>query len=289
LARFSERIGVEKSRVVVQIDSMDDRLRVDLWNVVHTHFVDSVDKVYFKAGSTPEWVRHLWKDHLGWPLHRLPVYWYDVVRFLYKAFTERGWNSVYEFIETLANAPMETSTMHARPDLNAFVAECNRVLELNLSGYRFVGSVLVPITNSYEITSVESVMGLTGALSPVGEHLQRAASLLGDKQSPDYRNSMKESISAVESLCGLITGKRHRSLGDALKEVEKQGIVEMHPALKGGFEKIYGYTSDADGIRHGMVEESTADVEHATFMLVACSAFVNYLVQKSTKAEIDLS
>jgi len=46
------------------------------------------------------------------------------------------------------------------------------------------------------------------------------------------------------------------------------------------FDKLYGYTSDADGIRHALLEEVTLDFDDAKFMLVACSAFVNYIRAK---------
>lgn len=59
--------------------------------------------------------------------------------------------------------------------------------------------------------------------------------------------------------------------------------TETHPALSGAFNKPYGYTSNADGIRHAMLEDSTVDQADAMLMLVACSAFVNCLTAKSAK------
>ena len=43
----------------------------------------------------------------------------------------------------------------------------------------------------------------------------------------------------------------------------------------------YGYTSDQGGIRHALLEESNIDEAEAKFMMVACSAFVNFCVQRS--------
>jgi hypothetical protein len=45
---------------------------------------------------------------------------------------------------------------------------------------------------------------------------------------------------------------------------------------------MYGYTSDAEGIRHALLEEPTLEQADAIFMLVTCSAFVNYLRAKLT-------
>lgn len=76
----------------------------------------------------------------------------------------------------------------------------------------------------------------------------------------------------------------HATLGPALSAVDKK--AKLHPSLKEAFQKLYGYTSDAQGIRHALMDEPTLDVEDAKFMLVSCSAFVNYLVVKAQKAGI---
>jgi hypothetical protein len=102
--------------------------------------------------------------------------------------------------------------------------------------------------------------------------------MLADRKAPDYRNSIKESISAVESLCNLITEDNKATLGKALKKLDDK--VALHRCLKNAFDSLYGYTSDADGIRHALLEESNLEFEDAKFMLVACSAFINYLKAK---------
>ena len=62
-----------------------------------------------------------------------------------------------------------------------------------------------------------------------------------------------------------------------MKHLEDSG-VKIHPALKGAFSKLYGYTSDASGVRHaGELGGKDSTFEEAKFMLVSCCAFVNYL------------
>ena len=105
----------------------------------------------------------------------------------------------------------------------------------------------------------------------------KALSLISDRDHPDYSNSIKESITAVEVVCEIIIDKQ-ATLGDALTELEKQGVV-IHPALKSAFSKLYGYTSDAAGIRHaGQLDGKDATFDEAKYMLISCSAFVNYLI-----------
>ena len=93
-----------------------------------------------------------------------------------------------------------------------------------------------------------------------------------------------ESISAVEAISKVISGDSKAELGQTLKLIENN--IGLHPALKKGFLAIYGYTSDADGIRHAMINEPKCDFEDAKYMLVSCSAFINYLIMKATKARI---
>jgi hypothetical protein len=75
---------------------------------------------------------------------------------------------------------------------------------------------------------------------------------------PDYRNCVKESISAVESAARQIAGEGAK-LADALAALERKGVT-LHPALKKGFLRLYGYTSDDDGIRHAILDEPTAAI-----------------------------
>ena len=83
----------------------------------------------------------------------------------------------------------------------------------------------------------------------------------------------------MEAQCRILLGGDQVSLGQALKLIEKRGLT-LHPALKGAFEKLYGFTSNADGIRHGGIKPSDVDQDLAKFMLISCSAFVNYLISK---------
>jgi hypothetical protein len=87
-------------------------------------------------------------------------------------------------------------------------------------------------------------------------------------------------------LSKIVSGLPKATLGPALSAVEKK--TALHTVLKEAFQKLYGYTSDAQGIRHALMDETTLDMEDAKFMLVSCSAFVNYLVVKAQKAGIKL-
>jgi hypothetical protein len=124
-------------------------------------------------------------------------------------------------------------------------------------------------------------------LKGVSIHLTEALRKLSDRKSPDYRNSIKEAISAVEAICQKITNDQNAELGKALKILRTK--LNIHGALEQGFTKIYGYTSDGDGIRHAMMDEANLDQEDALYMLISCSAFINYLISKANKAGLQLT
>ena len=104
------------------------------------------------------------------------------------------------------------------------------------------------------------------------------------QEAPDCRNSIKESISAIESVCKILSGLSNTALSPALNAIEEK--TKLNPRLKEVFQKLYGYTSGAQGIRHALIEEPTIDFEDAKFILVLYSAFVNYMVVRAQKAGI---
>lgn len=280
---FSQRKGLKPVKSVIQIDSMDEDLRNGLWNTLCIfYWVLLNSKEYGYLISNYEKMnllfKRLWHLYFKWPLDTLDDYWPTTHQQIKDIFFNFKWDEVYSFIEFVASN-------HPDDDWNSkFTDACNEVLERELSAYRFVGDEITQITSEEEISEIEEALEVP--LKPVNTHLKTALDLLANRKSPDYRNSIKESISAVESICKLIASKDKATLGSALKEIDKK--VELHPALKKAFESLYGYTSDAKGIRHALMDESDLDFEDAKFMLVSCSAFINYLVVKSSKAGIKL-
>ena len=189
---------------------------------------------------------------------------------------------MYDFVEFLPNAWQE----QYRDTNSRFVRACNSVLEREMSAWRFSGTTLTRITSEEELTAIDDARKLPKSFGVVQEHLDTALRLMSDRQTPDYRNSIKESISAVEGFCSLLAGQDKADLNAALKVIEKK--VQLHGALKSAFNSLYGYTSGANGIRHALLEESDLSFEDAKFMLVACAAFVNYLRAVASRAELKI-
>lgn len=173
----------------------------------------------------------------------------------------------------------EQYSLIVAPVINAF----NIRFEKFLVGYRFIEQKLVPMDNEIDIEAIERAREESRHFSGAHSHLKRASDLLADRKQPDYSNSVKESISAVESVVKAITEKN--TLGDGLKHLRSRG-VEIHPVLEAAWLKMYGWTSDADGIRHAGIEPATTEQAIAKYMLVTCSAYVTYLIETARQAQI---
>lgn len=162
--------------------------------------------------------------------------------------------------------------------------EFNRILEEEVSAYRILDGMVIPITSKSELSTIEEAINIE--YESVKTHISKALTLYADRKKPDYENSIKESISAVESMCCIITGLTGgtATLGKALKKLKDNG-VHIHSAMESSFLSLYGYTSDENGIRHGGIDFTNAPSEDAKYMLVSCSAFVNYLMEKWRKVK----
>ncbi len=276
---FSQRKGIKSIKSVIQVDGMDDDLRNDLWNALTVSYWDNISKYLISYFPDMEiLIKKIWVDHFKQPLDTLENTWSKTYKIIRKIFYNYEWNEVYDFIEFIVYS------YPYKDDNQDFMDLCNSFLERELSAYRFIGGKIIQITSEEEISEIEEALEISKPLTAVNTHLKTALDLLADRKSPNYRNSIKESISAVEAICNMITKEKNTTLGQALKKIENE--VSLHSALKSAFSSLYGYTSDADGIRHALLDEPNLYFEDAKFMLVSCSTFINYLIIKASKAGI---
>lgn len=272
---FSKRKGLTPFRDTIQKEGMDDALRHGLWNAVHLCIWQKIRysdyHQTFRSANVYGLFQHYWHNLFKLPLDNLPGHLDSAHQRVREHFFKCKWYEAYDFIEfTAQNCPNDLK--------DEYVEFCNHILEKELSAYRFVDSQLTDITSEEEIESIEAAIGSTAKYLGANKHIRTALGFLSDRKTPDYRNSIKESISAVESLCISITGDPKATLGTALNTIERSH--QLHPAFKKALSNLYGYTSDSDGIRHALLEESSISYSDAKFMLVACSAFINYVLGK---------
>jgi hypothetical protein len=265
-------MGYTSVRDSLERESLAPETYTGLWNVLDMSLFQRVSQSGNSLNSHPEFkalTNALWFDFFKWPLDTIPdLRASRVVDALRKWYMSALWYEVLDFVEFVAGRYSDANVGGRIRDGS------NLILEREMAAYRFVGGYITEITSSDEIEAVETA--LNSVKQGPKTHLNAALTLLSDKSNPDYRNSIKESISAVEGVVNELAGTTNKSLGDALKKID----VPLHPALDSALNKLYGYTSDAQGIRHALMDEPDLDFADAKFMLVTCSAFVNLLLAK---------
>ena len=270
---FSLRNGYQKSKAI-KTRRLEEACQNRLWNVLYDFISDNDECItYFPI------VNYI-IDHLGEIKISAPAYIKNTISIIQDHFFKK-WYKSFDVIEMFLTSVYENTNLLPQKAIeytNAF----NKVLEEEKSGYRFLENKAVPITNSSELELLEEV--IHSEFESVNIHFKKAIECYSDRTFPDYENSIKESISAVEAMCCIITGidGSNSTLGKTLKKLKDKGVY-VHSALESAFSSMYGYTSDENGIRHGGIDFTNAHEEDAKYMLLSCSAFVNYLIAKLSK------
>jgi hypothetical protein len=279
--RFSQKIGKTPVRDQIQIEGVDTKLENKIWNSVLVDFFNKIKTSRYnnEESDLGNILKHIWVEFFEERIDEIPkfntgqVYTTGVMDYIKAWFFRAAWYEKYDFIEFLSK--IDNKALHIE-----FSKKINIVLSKEMSGYRIVDEHIVQITSNEEIQEIEKALMSSSKYESVTIHLSTALELLSNRENPDYRNSIKESISAVESLCIIITDDSNATLGKALVQIEKN--YQIHGALKSAFSALYGYTSDSSGIRHALLEDDiSVNQEDALFMLVSCSAFINYLRKKT--------
>ena len=276
---FSDEKGFADINHQLQLNEFDDRTRMILSNRLFTAL-----EIFFsdKNGRSRYDSRQLSHLFCGSILSEVFMertalaeghvfVWRAVFDRIHDVIMNAPYNEVLDimwFISSWLKCQMETI-------FPIFCKMINDTFETECVGYRFVDGRIVAITDQEEIDTIEkaTLSGFVGCRT----HISNAVGFLADREKKDYKNCVKESISAVEAECNLING-RAGTLKEILNELEKNKKVNIHPALREAFIKLYGYTGDGKGIRHaGQIGGENASFAEAEFMLISCSAFVNYL------------
>ena len=276
MALFSERYGyVKPSEVIIR-----ERITPEIQNAICSCF-DRLEK-RISQDEYKQINRYLWVYFLNKREHDFDItkqWWYKVATHCFLA-DDLEWYIILDLVEFVVKYIFKNSTSSNIYYLKNFVNDLNsEIARLNYA-YRIVDQEIVEITSEEEIKTVETALSESGVT--VSHHLNEALKLLSKRPEPDSRNSIKESISAVEAFCREKTGEN--TLGKALDKLESNGIV-IHKMLKDAIEKLYAYTNQKDtGIRHALMEDDgkyIPSLDEAIFMLVTCSSFINYLGKKA--------
>ena len=274
---FSQAQGYENVPVPLALEELSEEARIKLWDILafSTWSRDIDGSWYWKSPN-------VWIDIFQWlhseffvrPLDEFTMDSNRLVSFYRDLILEEDelpFNKVFDLFQMIMRHPLCS---------DVFISEVAEIFKQCQLAY--VVDTKQPITILPAATKQEgeaiigAIMELREAgLSGAEVHLRTAGEFIN---GGDWAGSVRESIHAVESVARQLGPKSSNTLPDALKSLQRSS-GRLHPALKDGFEKLYAYTSDEEGIRHSLMDnaESSVGQDEAVFMLGACASFASYL------------
>ncbi|RIE06624.1 AbiJ-NTD4 domain-containing protein [Candidatus Cryosericum terrychapinii] len=282
---FTQRYGLAPVPALLSFSDVSK----DLWN----DLFNTLQIACSKEAEQGNLGQDIWTHFLHEPLGRIPRsdFSYKVSTTMVIEHVRYDWESqqrgylycprhrVYDLVEFVY------ASQHSDSIREALQTAVNLDLKRDFASVSMIDGLIVPISDDEQRHTLEIAM--QGPLPEVYAQLHNALAFLADREKPAYGDSIKNAISAVESLCKRVVKNQKATLGDALKELKKAGVT-IHPSLERAFGELYGYTSDKPGIRHALMGSDDTDQEDARYMLVTCSAFINYLMVKAGKVKIRL-
>ena len=275
---FSEVHGYDQLPEPLKLEDVPETARVQIWNVIYRHVgLGDKDLMLSVMGITSPWKAIFQTVHdriLGRPLDDLqlgsPT---DFAGQYRRIIRDLPFNKLFDALQVIMR----------HPDCpREFVEDISDCFLRNRLAYCVsvapIPTIFPAVTPEQAEATKRSLVDLDAAgLTPASNHLQKASECINDG---DYAGCVRDSIHAVESVARRLDPKASKSLGAALKSMRKG--VGLHPALESAFLKLYGYSSDEEGVRHSLVlkEMSLVGLEEAVFMFSACASFCSYLWQK---------
>ena len=276
---FREEIKALLNEVILQYDERYiDYKSVDFFRDIFINFF---------GGNYEQFLKKVHKFHKY--IIRNKIY-YDiillekdfVVNFLFNFLDNCKFFRLFDLLEKLINSQKQLNLYAHNYNANnrIFGDVLKELFEKHHLSYTIYNGKIQPIGSEFEGKTYVAALDETKDKGQLGahSHLLKAGEQINHQK---WADSVRESISAVESVCRKIVGGKKVTLGSALKEIEKN--YPLHPAFKKALSELYGFTSDENGIRHSLLDKSTAAVDEADalFMLGACSSFVSYLLSRT--------
>jgi hypothetical protein len=272
---FAQAEGVEPLPSQLKIGELSEQLRAVLWAAVHDSLLQSINR-YNREIEDP-WYdilidKHVYRDYQAKDMFDGEAS--NAHSNVKQIFTTGSYIKVFDFIQWVLR--------HGnRPP--GFADDIGEALKIGRAAYAiFDGDTIVPIASEAEAKNLRQAFVDLAATEFGGARAQLRNA--GEKLTAgDFSGSVRDSIHAVEAVARLLEPSAN-TLDPALAKLKKK--VAVHPALAQGFGKLYGYTSDQQGIRHALVDGPGAAVDEsdALYMLGACAAFVSYLINKARNA-----
>ena len=271
---FSQVHGLAEMPTQLVHKQLSRELRAHLWRVIYPSMLSCRTVKVQRYVLTGRWmtllidyhveVNHAFVDDVTNGFEKN-------IEFVKELIQKGPYNKIFDFLQFFLRKAYLFDDL--REDIEYVLIDCR-------SAYRLVdGDTIVPLGSEQEMATVVKAFSDLQATEFNGAraHLKSAAHAL---TSGNFSDSIRESIHAVDGVARSLAPSA-RDLAPALSALRDKGYI--HPAMRDGFAKLYGYTSDEKGVRHALIEDANSKVTEtdAIYMLGSCAAFVSYLIGKS--------
>jgi len=304
-----------EAKLKKNLKGMTPELRTAIWNEIYRLFVKNYNltqEVFYK-----NWVEKLkdekfyedflfkiWSEIINKDVQEIKLlsindFGFIVLEKALKLFKDEyyklPWFKVYDAIELitfLLQKEMENIlndpvlSIHRLKIINfynSWLEDINSALKRNFAPYRLLKEgLVVPITNETEIKTIEEALKKSyGKFAPVYEHLKKSIKFFSHRENPDYENTIKEAVSALESLANILLNRKGRSLTALHQKLASEFNLPKFVELQ--IKELYNWASNSP-IRHGTGEKpNVIGQEEAYLILVQTSALINYLLSKAER------
>lgn len=277
---FSERHGYTRPSEVLIVGDVPQEISIAISSAL-TRLMQTMDKsiVGGYTSQADELGQYIWTHLMGKSLMDYQTSFHEgresIAQWIQAKDTE--WFRKLDLIEFVL-ARVESAMLREQ-----FINELTERFESLGFGYRILNGYVVDTVSEPELKAIDDAIFKSRKV--ISNHIAKALELHTKRPKGDYVNSIKESISAVEAMVRLDTGELN--FKDAVKALKKKGI-QLQPRMEEALIKLYAYTNQPDtGIRHPLMETDSEYVPtsaESLYMLITCSALVNYIKTKKASA-----
>lgn len=278
-------MGIDPAPSIIQIDSMDTRLRREVWDTLWLHILHHPE-------SYSSELKHL-AGVSDWHFDKYIAVLRDVFDATMKEAFESRIFKINQKIEEAVLDPdvtydwcceiieifLEGTSADQVPILQTTTKILNEIFERHLFGYRLIEGQLVPVTDAIEIESIEDSSKIPFAAAQ--DHFKKSLTILSERNSPDPANAIKEAITGLESLLAELVPEAGNDFSRRVQTLGQK--YEIHQAMTSSWKSLYGYASSKPGARHGGAIVGNFTVDEAKSVVVTVSSIMNYIISLDSK------
>ena len=245
---FSQRHGYEALPQPMRLEEISDALRREIWNAVRALLLSyrkgfSVDSYYLHTNGQ-KFIERAFGKFQKRSEDEVSTIYGRVMNICKNVVTTHQFNLVLDFLEIMIDEQKGS---------REFGDRIKELFESHGAAYRLEISAFdcqfIPCASKEQGDAVQEAFETLreGGMDGATTHLRGAAGHINAE--PIRRLYLRQHSCGGVGSPRVLDPKASKTLTPALNSLEKAGVLK-HRALKEAFAKLYGYTSDEQGIRH---------------------------------------